>query len=162
MTNHTLQKSMFQTGCMFAGTAVILGAFGAHALKDVLSPTDLSTFETGVRYQFLQAFGTVMIAVSLRRLKEKTARNVWYLFMFGSILFSGSLYLLAVRSLLDLTDQLKVLGALTPIGGICFIAGWFHLALHGFKAPDEEEVHREKRRSHRSRHESNNTEESVV
>lgn len=162
MTNHTLQKLMFQSGCIFAGTAVILGAFGAHALKDVLQPSELATFETGVRYQYLHAFGTLMISLSLRRLREKTARNVWYLFMFGSILFSVSLYLLAMRSILGLSEDFKVIGAITPFGGICFIIGWFHLAIHGFKQPDAEEIHRQKRRAHIKKHGDGSEEESIM
>ncbi|MES2559471.1 MAG: DUF423 domain-containing protein [Bacteroidota bacterium] len=160
MTNHTLQKSMFQSGCILAGTAVILGAFGAHALKDVLEPTELATFETGVRYQFLHAFGTLMISLSLRRLKEKTARNVWYLFIAGSILFCASLYLLAMRSMLGLPEQLKAIGAITPVGGLSFIAGWLLLAFNGFKVPDAEEQHRSRRRSRRTQEHTEHTPET--
>lgn len=152
MTNHTLQKSMFQSGCILAGTAVILGAFGAHALKDILSSSELSTFETGVKYQFLHAFGILIIALSLRRLNEKTARNVWYLFMLGSILFCLSLYLLSMRSMLSLPEQFKKLGAITPLGGISFITGWFMLAMKGYKKPDAEELHRQRHRSHSHKH----------
>ena len=149
MTNHTLQKSMFQSGCIFAGTAVILGAFGAHALKEVLDPTELATFETGVKYQFMHALGILLIALSLRKIKGKTARYVWYLFSFGTLFFSLSLYVLSMRSLLGLSDQFKAIGAVTPLGGLCFIAGWLYLAYDGFRVYDDEEQHRSKRKSHR-------------
>lgn len=148
MTNHTLQKSMFQTGCLFAGTAVILGAFGAHALKDVLEPTQLATFETGVKYQFMHALGILIVGLSLRKLKETTAKRVWYLFMVGIGVFSLSLYFLAMRSLLDLPDSYKAVGALTPLGGLSFISGWFYLAYDGFKLSDSE--------SHSRRHRARN------
>lgn len=150
MTNHTLQKSMFQSGCIFAGTAVILGAFGAHALKDSLTQTDLATFETGVKYQFFHAFGILLISLSLRKLNEHTARRAWYLFMYGTVIFSTSLYLIAVRSMIGLPETFKAIGAITPIGGLCFISGWAYLAYDGFKLIDGTEKPSSKRRSRRS------------
>ncbi len=157
MTNHTLQKLMFQSGCIFAGTAVILGAFGAHALKDILDANELATFETGVRYQFLHAFAILLISISLRRLRENTARNAWRLFLAGIILFSVSLYLLAMRSVLGFSEQFKIIGIITPIGGLCFISGWFLLAYNGFKIQDDEEQSNHRRRSHSREQAPNNT-----
>lgn len=149
MTNHTLQKSMFQTGCVFAGTSVILGAFGAHALKDVLEPAQLSTFETGVKYQFMHALGILIVGLSLRKLKETTAKRVWYLFMVGIGVFSLSLYFLSMRSLLGFSDSYKAVGAITPLGGLSFISGWFYLAYDGFKLTDNEShSHKHRTRSH--------------
>jgi uncharacterized membrane protein YgdD (TMEM256/DUF423 family) len=154
MTNHTLQKSMFQSGCVFAGTSVILGAFGAHALKDVLDPSELATFETGVRYQFMHAIGILTVSLSLRKLKEKTARNVWYMFIFGILVFSLSLYLLATRNLLGFSEQFKFIGAFTPLGGLSFIGGWAYLAYDGFKLSNEEHHSGHKHRTHSHSHTS--------
>lgn len=139
MTNRTLQKIMFQSGCVFAALAVVLGAFGAHGLKNSVSAADLDTFETGVKYQFIHALAIVMMSFSLRRLKEKTARISFRLFVWGIGLFSVSLYLLATRSIFGLENELRWIGGITPLGGLSFIAGWLYLAYNGYKAFDGEE-----------------------
>lgn len=138
MTNHTLQKQLFQTGNFLAGLAVVLGAFGAHALKDSISESDIAVFETGVKYQFYHALALLLLAVFLRRMHEKTVKQVFLLFSFGIALFCASLYLLATRSLW-IGDKLKWIGAITPVGGISFIFGWFLLALKGYKHSAGEE-----------------------
>lgn len=155
MTNHTLQKSMFQSGCIFAGSAVVLGAFGAHALKDLIEPTQLETFETGVKYQFMHAIGILIIALSLRKLKEITAKRVWYLFMFGIVIFSLSLYFLSLRAVLGFSEQFKAVGAFTPLGGLSFIVGWAYLAYDGFKLTDLESS---SSRKHHSKHRHHSSE----
>ena len=99
-------------GALSCGVAVGLGAFGAHALKDVLSPDALATFETGVRYQFYHSLGILGVALLWFRLQNtRIATLAGWLFLVGIVLFSGSLYLLAITGI-------RWIGAFTPIGGL--------------------------------------------
>ncbi len=146
MLNRTLQKQMFQTACLLAGLAVILGAFASHSLKEKIEASNLSTFEIGVRYQFYHALAILFLAVFLRRLQENVVRTVFWLWLAGIVVFSGSLYLLATRSLI-LGDDLKWIGGITPLGGIAFIAGWGWLAYKGYKMTStREEAHSHRRK----------------
>jgi uncharacterized membrane protein YgdD (TMEM256/DUF423 family) len=103
------------------GLAVIAGAFAAHGLKAHLSADSLSVFETGARYQMYHALAMALAALV-------AARRAAIAFMAGILLFSGSLYLLALTGT-------PILGVITPIGGLCFIAGWALLAWGAFKGP---------------------------
>src|ERR1700748_1923585 len=103
------------------GLAVLAGAFAAHGLKARLSADALSVFENGARYQMYHALAMALAALI-------PARGVAIAFLAGIILFSGSLYLLALTGI-------PLLGAITPIGGLCFIAGWGALAWRAFKGP---------------------------
>ena len=119
-------KIYLSLGAIFALLAVVLGAFGAHALKTHLSPELLQTYEIGVRYQFYHAFALCLVFV-LRYLpfgETQSATLNWAgrCFVIGIILFSGSLYLLACREMINL--PLVFVGPLTPLGGAFFIAGW--------------------------------------
>ncbi|MBW7907766.1 MAG: DUF423 domain-containing protein [Kiritimatiellae bacterium] len=119
--------------CIAGGSAVALGAFGAHGLRPKLSPEALATFETGVRYQILHAlaiFAAVWLSTHTRSTLPLVAAQLWCL---GMVLFSGSLYLLATRSLLGI-ESWRWLGPLTPLGGLCFISGWVLLAIAAFRA----------------------------
>ncbi|MFQ6605677.1 MAG: DUF423 domain-containing protein [Fidelibacterota bacterium] len=98
-------------GAFLAALAVILGAFGAHGLRDILSDAQMMTFHTAVQYQMYHALGMI-----LTKSTPRLAKAGW-LFLAGIVLFSGSLYLLI------LTD-IKQFGMITPLGGILFIAGW--------------------------------------
>lgn len=140
MTNHTLQKQLFQTGSFLAGTALALGAFGAHALREQITDQYLNVYETGVRYQFFHAFALLILAVFLRRLHEKTVKLAFFLFTSGAIIFSGSLYLLST-SMLWYGEDLKWLGGITPIGGVALITGWLLMAVNGYKYTSSEESH---------------------
>ncbi|MAZ61024.1 MAG: hypothetical protein CMG50_02460 [Candidatus Marinimicrobia bacterium] len=114
------------SGSIFSMLSVILGAFGAHYLKNTLSEYSLSIFQTGVFYQFIHSLGILFIALLSHSLDNINLNlSVWF-FITGIFLFSGSLYLLA------LTD-VKWLGAITPIGGMFFILGWFALIIKSFK-----------------------------
>ena len=114
------------SGSIFSMLSVILGAFGAHYLKNTLSEYSLSIFQTGVFYQFIHSLGILFIALLSHSLDNiKLNLSIWF-FISGIFLFSGSLYLLA------LTD-VKWLGAITPIGGMFFILGWFTLIIKSFK-----------------------------
>ena len=106
--------------------AVSLGAFGAHGLKEMLTPAMLEIFKTGVQYQFYHTFA--LLAVGILQSLGESNQLKWAsrLFVAGIIIFSGSLYLLSISGI-------KVLGAITPIGGIAFIAGWVMLFMHPIK-----------------------------
>ena len=124
-------KSIQLRGTVFAGLAVVLGAFGAHALKAVLPLSNLATFETGVKYQFLHALALIALSLSLANAKKyspseqaaKWMNRGAMFFTIGIILFSGSLYLLAIRPILPFTLGAWV-GPITPLGGLFFILGW--------------------------------------
>lgn len=108
--------------------AVALGAFGAHKLKQLVPPETVGTFETGVRYQFYHVFALVIVAILYERFPGRLLPYAGNCFLIGILLFSGSLYLLTILKATD-TVGLKGIGAITPIGGLFFIAGWVMLAL---------------------------------
>jgi uncharacterized membrane protein YgdD (TMEM256/DUF423 family) len=116
-----MDKKIISTGAIFGMLAIILGAFGAHALKKVLSLEQLSTFETGVRYQMYQALFLLFIGI-MTDLSQKTKKIIYNLVLFGVILFSGSIYLLATNTLISF--DFKVIGFVTPIGGLLLILAW--------------------------------------
>ncbi|MEM8520483.1 DUF423 domain-containing protein [Flavobacterium sp. PL12] len=124
-----MDKKIISTAAIFGMIAIILGAFGAHALKKVLTLDQLATFETGVRYQTYHALFLLFIGI-LTDLPQKTKKTIYYLVTFGIFLFSGSIYLLATN---DLTSfDFKVIGFITPIGGLLLILGWGALLLNYF------------------------------
>ncbi|MBL7967286.1 MAG: DUF423 domain-containing protein [Prolixibacteraceae bacterium] len=115
-------RNILLAGAVFMALAVLLGAFGAHALKKILSPEMLNIYHTGVEYQFYHALGLLIIGVIGFQIKSKLIGWAGILLTAGIILFSGSLYVLALSGI-------KGLGAITPIGGISFVAGWIILAI---------------------------------
>ncbi len=123
-----MQKSFLKIAALLGGLSVILGAFGAHALKQLINDKSVITFETGVRYQFYHVVALFITAILYKEFKNNYLQWAGRLFCFGILLFSGSLYLL---SFIEMADKpgLKWLGAITPLGGICFIAGWLLLAM---------------------------------
>ena len=114
-------KFWFVLGCFMAGLGVAAGAFGAHALKQRLALDLLAVFETGVRYQMYHALGLLAVAFASDRWRGVNFNPAGWLFLIGIILFSGSLYALCLTGL-------RVLGAITPLGGLCFLAAWALLA----------------------------------
>lgn len=106
-------------GALFAGLAVGIGAFGAHALKGKFAEERYEqTFETGVRYQMYHSLAILIIGLLMGLVGElKLLEFATYLMIGGMVLFSGSLYVLSVTGI-------RKLGAITPIGGVCFLAGW--------------------------------------
>ena len=126
-----MRKTFLRIGALVAMLAVIFGAFGAHSLKEVLTTEKIATFEIGVRYQFYHAIGILLIGLLLYNRKNKLLIAAGWLFLGGVVLFSGSLYLLAVRETMNLS--LAWLGPITPIGGVLFIAGWACLLLSTYQ-----------------------------
>jgi uncharacterized membrane protein YgdD (TMEM256/DUF423 family) len=116
-----MDRLFFTAGSVSAFLAVALGAFGAHALKDRLSPEMLNIFEVGVRYQMYHALALLGVAWALARWPGSSINAAGWLFLFGTLVFSGSLYLLSLTGL-------RWLGAITPIGGAAFLLGWLLLA----------------------------------
>ncbi len=116
-----MDKKIISTGAILGMIAIILGAFGAHALKKVLTIEELSTFETGVKYQMYHALFLLFIGLATE-LPKKTKKSIYFLSVFGVLFFSGSIYLLATNSLT--TFDFKVIGFVTPIGGLLLILAW--------------------------------------
>jgi uncharacterized membrane protein YgdD (TMEM256/DUF423 family) len=121
-----MHRPALTSGILFAALAVILGAFGAHALKAVLQPDQLVTFETGVRYQFYHSFALVFTGILYASFPFKQVKWATTCFLLGIVLFSGSLYAL---TLLKMNGEVGLggVGILTPIGGVFFILGWLFL-----------------------------------
>jgi uncharacterized membrane protein YgdD (TMEM256/DUF423 family) len=115
-------KTILLAGAVFMALAVLLGAFGAHALKNSLTPEMLAVYKTGVEYQFYHALGLLLIGLTGFHIDSKWLRRSGLLLTLGILLFSGSLYILALTGI-------KVIGAITPIGGVAFVLGWVFLAI---------------------------------
>lgn len=111
------ERLWFALGALFAGLGVAAGAFGAHALKRLLSLDQLAVFETAVRYQMVHALALLAVAWACTRWPDRRVGVAGGLFVAGIVLFSGSLYLLA------LTGATRF-GLLTPFGGLALLAGW--------------------------------------
>lgn len=122
-----MNKQIIITAAIFGAIAVIAGAFGAHGLQGSLSPRNLEVWHTAVQYNFYHVFALLSLS-TFTRFKNRLIALSYYLFSLGIILFSGSLYLLACRDLLG-WPWLRVMGPVTPIGGLLFIIGWLTLAL---------------------------------
>lgn len=116
-----MERTFFALGAVLAGVGVALGAFGAHALKARLAPDMLAVWETGVRYQLVHALGLLAVAWALARWPGGAVQASGWLFVAGTLLFSGSLYALALSGV-------RGLGAVTPLGGVAWIVGWACLA----------------------------------
>jgi len=113
----------FSIGALAAAIGVALGAFGAHGLKTRVEPEMLAVFETGARYQMYHAFGLLAVGWAASRLPGSAAISIagWF-FLIGILVFSGSLYVMTLTGM-------RWLGAITPLGGLCFITGWVALAV---------------------------------
>lgn len=116
-------RNIFVTGALAGMTAVALGAFGAHALKERLTTSGrLDTYNLAVEYQFYHALALLLVGLAAQHEPSRLLRAAAWCFAGGILVFSGSLYILSVF-------DIPVLGAITPIGGTAFIAGWLMLAL---------------------------------
>jgi uncharacterized membrane protein YgdD (TMEM256/DUF423 family) len=116
-----MDRLFFILGCLSALIAVAAGAFGAHALRGKLTPDALNTFETGVRYQMYHALALIAVAWAITHWPNANVAFAGWLFLVGTVLFSGSLYALCLTGI-------QRFGIVTPVGGLLFIAGWLYLA----------------------------------
>ncbi|WP_296143254.1 DUF423 domain-containing protein [uncultured Flavobacterium sp.] len=125
-----MDKKIIATGAVLGFIAIILGAFGAHALKEVLDANQLTSFETGVRYQMYHAIFLLFIG-STSYVSEKAKKSIYYLVLSGVVLFSGSIYFLATKSITGV--DIRAIGIVTPIGGLLMICAWGMLFLNILK-----------------------------
>lgn len=121
-----MDRLFFAAGAIAGFLAVALGAFGAHALKTRLSPEMLNIFEVGVRYHFYHALALLAVAWACSRWPGSLTVASGWLFIIGIVIFSGSLYLLTFSGL-------RWFGAITPVGGLAFLAGWVCLLVAALK-----------------------------
>ena len=124
-----MQKSLITVGAVYAFLGVLIGAFGAHALAATLELHGTrATYETGVQYQLVHALGLMILGILSAR--EESSKLVWAgrLMIIGIALFSFSLYVLALTGV-------RILGAITPFGGLCFLVAWILVALWGIEKP---------------------------
>jgi uncharacterized membrane protein YgdD (TMEM256/DUF423 family) len=125
-----MNKRIIITAAIFGALAVILGAFGAHSLKKIISESQLEIWHTAVQYHFYHTFALLFLS-TFGRFKNNIINFSAWCFVAGIIFFSGSLYLLSLNSVLNLNANL--LGPITPIGGLFFILGWLSMFLAAIK-----------------------------
>lgn len=123
-----MDRTFLTLGATSAFIAVAAGAFGAHSLRGRLTPEMLAIFETAARYQIYHAFALIVAGWARTNRPGRTARAAGWLFASGTLLFSGSLYALSLTGV-------RALGAITPLGGVAFLAGWLCLAAAAWKGP---------------------------
>ncbi len=129
-----MDKKIILAASFFGMTAIVLGAFGAHALKKVLSLEQLATFETGVKYQMYHALFLLFVGI-YSELSFKVKKTILMLTFLGILFFSGSIYLLAT---MDVTGiNFKTIGFITPIGGLFLISAWILLSISVVKKKDK-------------------------
>lgn len=125
----TWRNGFLAAGALLGGTGVLFGAFGAHALSDVLDISALSAWDTAVLYQLIHALALVLTALLMPAAAPRRELIVAGVgFLAGAVLFSGSLYALAL-------DGPRILGPVTPVGGVGFLVGWIALMIHALRRP---------------------------
>ena len=117
-------ENSIKIAILFCLSAVILGAFGAHALKEVLSESQLSSFQTGIKYQFFHGLAILILSFNMNYFTDKL-RSIFKIMSAGIILFSFSIYLLNIQDLIGFS--MSYLGLITPIGGLLLITSWIGL-----------------------------------
>ena len=126
-----IKNTVIKAG-IFGVIAVLGGAFGAHALKEVLSPEHLMSYETGIRYQLIHAVVLILLALLISKFDSKQFKWAAQLIFWGVILFSGSIYILTLKNIIGL-EVLKFAGPITPLGGLLIISGWISIVWGGIK-----------------------------
>ncbi|HEY5687906.1 MAG TPA: DUF423 domain-containing protein [Yeosuana sp.] len=125
-----MNKTILISGVLLGMTGIVLGAFAAHGLKELITPESVQTFETGVRYQMYHALFLLFIG-STTFVSIKAKKQIFYLVMIGLLLFSGSIYGLATNLLTNF--DFKSIAFVTPIGGLCLILSWILLFVNFIK-----------------------------
>ena len=123
-----MQQIFIRVAAIVGALSVAIGAFAAHQLKDIVSADVLQIFETAVKYQFYHVFALMAVGILYKEYGGKWLQWSGYLFILGIILFSGSLYILCVAKHFHPADK-SWIGAITPLGGVAFIAAWVLLAI---------------------------------
>ncbi|MFZ9662159.1 MAG: DUF423 domain-containing protein [Chitinophagaceae bacterium] len=123
-----MHRTFLKIAAIFGGLGVIVGAFGAHFLKKYISPDLMTSYHTGVNYQFFHVFALIVVGLLYKRYPNKWIIWSGRFFIAGIILFSGSLYIIPIAKTIN-EEGIDYLGAITPLGGLSFIAGWTSLAL---------------------------------
>lgn len=122
-----MNRTFIAIGSLFGFLSVAIGAFGAHVMKGLLAPEMLANYQTGVQYQMMHSLGIIAVGLAASVLpgSKHVSRAGWSMLV-GIVLFSGSLYTLSITGV-------KILGAITPFGGVAFLFGWLSLALAAWK-----------------------------
>jgi uncharacterized membrane protein YgdD (TMEM256/DUF423 family) len=121
-----MHKSFLTLGALFGALAIVLGAFGAHGLKKMVSADAIAVFQTGVQYQMYHAMALLITGILHERLQSRWIKWAGYLFCIGILFFSGSLYVIGLMNASQNTVPVLI-GILTPVGGLFFIVGWLCL-----------------------------------
>ena len=124
-----MNRKIIITACVFGIIAVVAGAFGAHGLKNLIAASDLENWKTAVNYQFYHTLALLFLSAVTP--KSRYINLSYYTLSLGIVMFSGSLYLLATRSITGI--PVNILGPITPLGGLMFILGWIFLLLAAIK-----------------------------
>jgi len=130
--SNIMNKHVIIIASVFGMLAVILGAFGAHALKSLINPAGLEVWKTAVSYHFYHTLALLFVSTFPASKGRAVNLAAWF-FSIGILLFSGSLYLISAKEILNIS-QLSVLGPVTPIGGLFFILGWISLIFVALKS----------------------------
>ncbi|HEX7367629.1 MAG TPA: DUF423 domain-containing protein [Pelobium sp.] len=125
-----MNKRIIISAAVFGILAVILGAFGAHSVKKLIDASQLELWHTAVQYHFYHTLALLFLS-TFARFKNNLINIASYCFVFGIIFFSGSLYLMAIKDIVSIPT--KILGPITPFGGLLFIFGWLCLLLAAIK-----------------------------
>jgi uncharacterized membrane protein YgdD (TMEM256/DUF423 family) len=121
-----MNRNFLSIAALLGALSVVLGAFAAHKLKEIVGPETVAAFETGVRYQFYHVFALLLVALLSEKISNKWMVWAGNCFITGIILFSGSLYTLTALKIAE-NNHIKLVGIATPVGGLFFIAGWLFL-----------------------------------
>ena len=128
-----MHNVFLKLAAIIGALAVALGAFGAHALKKHATEYAIGIFETGVRYQFYHVIALLAVGILYKDFSNKWMVYAGWMFVIGMLLFSGSLYLLTYIKIID-KPSLNWFGAITPLGGVAFIAGWICMFIGVYKS----------------------------
>lgn len=132
-----MNKKLLVTGAVLGMLSIILGAFGAHGLKALVSEASVQTFETGVRYQMYHALLLLVIGAT-HFVSLKAKKSIYYLVLVGLVFFSGSIYALATNTLTGF--DFKTIGFITPIGGLLLILAWGVIVVNLIKNKSKTDV----------------------